>query len=1040
MRRSVSWSSPAPTSGACGSAARTGSRTATAGSCSTSDNASNAPAIDGRAALTVAHTRTGRRVTLPAAYVAESVELGYATTVHGAQGVSVDVMHGLATGQESRQQLYTMLTRGRHANHVYLEVVGDGDPHNVIRPDNVSPPTATDLLETVLARDESAVSATTLLREQHDPAALLGQATARYLDGLSFAAENVAGVDAVAALEAAATQVAAELTEDAAWPTLRAHLLLLGATGADPAAALARAAAQGELDTAADRAAVLGWRLDDSGLRNAGPGPLPWIPAVPAALAEHSTWGRYLTARADLVADLAGQVRDSVATDNVHPGLLPDWARNGARPTPELLADVAVWRAAMQVPATDRRPTGPPQLSTAAARWQRALDRQAAGDRSPAMAEWGPLLHAAAPAAGRDPFTPQLAEQLAAISRTGLDARTMLRRALGDGPLPDDHAAAALWWRLQRHLSPAVAASLEHAHATSPWQPRLVQVVGTGRAEAMQASSWWPTLVTAVDHAQQRGWLLDDLLGQAAQASNDVDECLATVWRISMLTDPPAAEAVDGDWAQEPEPNPFHELPPNDDELLPSSAIVGNDPAGWADASPLDAPDLADELALTDDDALTIAAAHRNVMGPLEPTDAEVTRRILRAADLDLAPVSRERMVEVNQLTLAYFQSQYDRGWARAYLADRLGQDVAAHPHIAPGYAPAGWTNLVTHLRRAGVTDQEMTETGVATVASTGRLIDRFRDRAILPIVHRGDVLGFVGRRRPDLSDDQGAGPKYLNTPDTPLFHKGDQLFGVLPDLVDTGAVPVLVEGPLDAWAVTLAGCGTHLGVAPLGTALTEDQATQLAHIGRDPIVATDPDLAGQVAAERDYWLLTQHGLDPRHAQLPHGEDPADLLARRGPAALREALDAAGPLGQHPHRRAAGQPSGGRSPRRGRRRPGRAAADPVGPGHRGGRPTPGRATRAGPLPPPASRRGVQPRPAQDRRRRARRHQGRPHPASRRRRPATRPAVGHACSATRPAPDRPRRLACARRDDAARPRSRARRRPPHPPARRRGPAE
>jgi DNA primase catalytic core len=856
--------------------------------------------------LTAAHTRTGRRVTLPAAYVAESVELGYATTVHGAQGVSVDVMHGLATGQESRQQLYTMLTRGRHANHVYLQVVGDGDPHNVIRPDNISPPTATDLLETVLARDASAVSATTLRREQHDPAALLGQASARYLDGLSFAAENVAGVEAVAALETAATRVAAELTQDAAWPTLRAHLLLLGATGADPAAALARAAAQGELDTAADRAAVLGWRLDDSGLRNAGPGPLPWIPAVPAALAEHPTWGRYLTARADLVADLAGQVRDRVATDNVadgsaHPGLLPDWARNGARLTPELLADIAVWRAAMQVAATDRRPTGPPQPSTAAARWQRALDRQAAGDRSPAMAEWGPLLHTAAPAAGRDPFTPQLAEQLAAISRTGLDAQGILRRALGDGApsdkaLPDDHAAAALWWRIQGHLSPAVAAGLEHAHLTSPWQPRLVQIVGTGRAGAMRASSWWPTLVTAVDHAQQRGWRLEDLLGKAAQASNDVDECLATVWRISMLTDPPTAEAVDGDWAQEHEANPFHELPPDDDEQLPSSASVGHNPAGWADASPLDAPDLVDELALDDDDALTIAAAHRNVMGPLEPTDAEVTRRILRAADLDLAHVSRERMVEVNQLTLAYFQSQYDRGWARAYLADRLGQDVAGHPHIAPGYAPAGWTNLVTHLRRAGVTHQEMTETGVATVASTGRLIDRFRDRAILPIVHRGDVLGFVGRRRPDLRDDQGAGPKYLNTPNTPLFHKGDQLFGVLPDLVDTGAVPVLVEGPLDAWAVTLAAGGTHFGVAPLGTGLTEDQATQLARIGRDPIVATDPDLAGQVAAERDYWLLTQHGLEPRHAQLPHREDPADLLARRGPAALRGALDAAGPL------------------------------------------------------------------------------------------------------------------------------------------------
>ena len=85
--------------------------------------------------------------TLPAGYVTASTELGYATTVHAAQGVSADTMHGLATGQESRQQLYTMLTRGRVANHVYVQVVGDGDPHTAIHPDTLAPPTATDILE-----------------------------------------------------------------------------------------------------------------------------------------------------------------------------------------------------------------------------------------------------------------------------------------------------------------------------------------------------------------------------------------------------------------------------------------------------------------------------------------------------------------------------------------------------------------------------------------------------------------------------------------------------------------------------------------------------------------------------------------------------------------------------------------------------------------------------------------------------------------------------------------------------------------------------
>jgi hypothetical protein len=80
-------------------------------------------------------------------------------------------MHGLLTGQESRQQLYTLLTRGRAANHLYLQVVGDGDPHTVIRPDTISPRTPTETLEQILARDETPVSASTVLRELNGPAA-----------------------------------------------------------------------------------------------------------------------------------------------------------------------------------------------------------------------------------------------------------------------------------------------------------------------------------------------------------------------------------------------------------------------------------------------------------------------------------------------------------------------------------------------------------------------------------------------------------------------------------------------------------------------------------------------------------------------------------------------------------------------------------------------------------------------------------------------------------------------------------------------------
>ena len=90
--------------------------------------------------LTVRHNRSHLTTRLPTGYVQTSTGLGYATTIHGAQGVTADTMHGLACGLETRQQLYTMLTRGRTANHLYLQVVGDGDPHSLIRPESVSPP------------------------------------------------------------------------------------------------------------------------------------------------------------------------------------------------------------------------------------------------------------------------------------------------------------------------------------------------------------------------------------------------------------------------------------------------------------------------------------------------------------------------------------------------------------------------------------------------------------------------------------------------------------------------------------------------------------------------------------------------------------------------------------------------------------------------------------------------------------------------------------------------------------------------------------
>ena len=217
--------------------------------------------IGRRGDLTVRHNRSQLTVRLPIDYVRTSTGLGYATTIHSAQGVSADTMHGLLTGQESRQQLYTMLTRGRHANHLYLQVVGDGDPHTLIRPDTISPRTPTETLQQILARDEAPVSASTVLRELNNPAARLFQAVQRYTDGLHVAAEQLVGPQTVAELDQA-DQYIPGLTTEPAWPTLRAHLLALAAeTGQHPLRHMLTAATGRDLETAGDMAAVLYWRL-----------------------------------------------------------------------------------------------------------------------------------------------------------------------------------------------------------------------------------------------------------------------------------------------------------------------------------------------------------------------------------------------------------------------------------------------------------------------------------------------------------------------------------------------------------------------------------------------------------------------------------------------------------------------------------------------------------------------------------------------------------------------------------------------------------
>jgi hypothetical protein len=337
--------------------------------------------------------------------------------------MTADTVHGVVTGEESRQQLYTMVIRGRTGNHIHVSVVGDGDPHTLIRPDTTLPSTATELLEEILARDGSPRSASTLLREQQDPAVRLGESVGRYLDALHIAAEDVIGASAVQAVETSANRLLPGLSDEPAWPTLRSHLLLLAAAGADPLAELLTAAAQWDLTSAHDQAAVIDSRIQDINQATAG-GPLPWLPGIPHRLAADPDWGPYLNARSQLVAELADQVRRNAAAE------APAWAAQPHTPVPaELIAEVQVWRAATQVDPSDLRPTGPPQLGYAARIVQQQLDKRLTAADTCAEWRWRQLLAAEVPGTTADPFLPELTERLSNLTRAGL--RCHPARAVG---------------------------------------------------------------------------------------------------------------------------------------------------------------------------------------------------------------------------------------------------------------------------------------------------------------------------------------------------------------------------------------------------------------------------------------------------------------------------------------------------------------------------------------------------------------------------------------------------------------------------------
>lgn len=248
----------------------------------------------------------------------------------------------------------------------------------------------------------------------------------------------------------------------------------------------------------------------------------------------------------------------------------------------------------------------------------------------------------------------------------------------------------------------------------------------------------------------------------------------------------------------------------------------------------------------------------------------------------------------IHDVAARFYRDQLESGWVPGYLAGRgLGRDVLARWQV--GYAPASGHALVRHLRLAGYPDSLIQAAGLARQTRTGVLADTFRDRATLPIRDgHGRAVAFIGR-----AAERPAGfavPKYLNSPNTPLYRKSEILFGLweASAALAAGAVPVITEGPFDAIAIDVAGHGRYAPVALCGTALTGRQVAALGDAcdlrTAGVLVAFDADDGGRRAAVRSYRLLSPVAGPTAIVALPDGRDPAQILADHGPGALTTLL------------------------------------------------------------------------------------------------------------------------------------------------------
>ena len=258
----------------------------------------------------------------------------------------------------------------------------------------------------------------------------------------------------------------------------------------------------------------------------------------------------------------------------------------------------------------------------------------------------------------------------------------------------------------------------------------------------------------------------------------------------------------------------------------------------------------------------------------------------------DSAAKLKQQVLAINRETARYFHSMLKTPQGKPtynYFRNR-GLTDSTIVHFGLGYAPEGWSGLCDHLKSKGFTPDEMIVAGVAGKGRNGGAYDRFRDRAMFPILDvRGNVIGFSGRR---MKEDDSA--KYINTSDTPVFKKSHNVYGLNFAKNHGSERLILCEGNMDV--ISLHQAGFENAVAPLGTSFTEEQAMLLSRYTKELVLTLDSDAAGQKATDRALGILEKAGVNTRIISLPEGKDPDEFMkqnGQEGPAKFKALLEGA---------------------------------------------------------------------------------------------------------------------------------------------------